>query len=150
MKRTVKFRLFDNYVLIKKGYMKVPRWGEGTQVNTYSVRIAQTSGPLHHDFAFYDSIHNTYNDTNQTREELVYSILCCVSADYWTDLEESAQMFFDDDLTVTEARDVLTEVIEHTQELRRLFTDEQIEQLSENDDQLDILVKGLKFVEVKE
>ncbi len=144
----MQFTLFNTaLVKITKGERKSPNWSKNTEVNTYGVYIAKLKGNETLEFTFYDSQHNTYSGEARIREDLVYDILYCISSDYYVDLEDTEVMggFDFANLTPYEARAQLDNLIEIVEGLHKIFKDTQIEQLSENDDQLKDFIKMLEI-----
>ena len=146
----MKTTIFENkQIIVTSLGLKNPQWNPKNEVRAYGIYIAQLKGMNTHNFIFYDSIHNTHeNPSPRTLSDpkgLMYDILACVEMDYGIDLDSNELV--PQDMTIKQLKEWTQKTSEHVEKLKQLFSESEIEQLTENDDRLKAFVEKLEIRE---
>ena len=105
-------------------------WNKKSKVNKYEVTLKNKNCEF--TFMFWDSIHNT--EKNISLQYDFYSVLACLSLNYSSNFDEFCYEFeytFSNESEYIQAKTTYLEIERQDRELRKLFTDEQLEKLSE-------------------
>jgi len=110
-------------ISIKNTGLKVPNWGK-ERVNSYSIFLENERNGYF--FDFYDSI----NATQKGEKPTIYGILVCIGVDYSEDFEDFC-INYGYATDSIKALETYKEVCRHNEELEAMYTDEELELLSE-------------------
>jgi len=114
---------------IQKIGLFTPNWGD-KEVNTYKVTLENSRHK--YSFTFYDSIHNTEKNKSLTRD--FYSVLACLNSycpDNFDDFCADYGYEFKNESEYIRVKGIHLDCLEQANQLRKLFTLEQLEQLNE-------------------
>lgn len=115
--------------IVKIGLSNTP-WDGKKRVNKYEVTLKNERGE--YTFDFYDSIKNTEEGKSATLD--FYSVLACLDLDYSSDFDDFCANYgyeFSTEKEFLKAKNVYFAVIEQDKNLRRIFTEEQLEKLAD-------------------
>ena len=139
------FNIWDKTIKIVPTGLKKPPWS-GYELKSYRVTISK--GDIEHEFDFYDSFYHTFHEPKEIPEELASDILVSITLDWDRSPDDPARLFVESlKISLKELQDHIPKVINHLEKLHQLFTPQEIEKISEFEDQLDQLITNLRIYE---
>jgi hypothetical protein len=157
--KSLDFVINDVHFVISFLGRMIPDWMDSSEKNerdkklthlTYQIKLSV--GVKAYSFNFYDSISESYHDKKyqgqniqaETRpfmniEDLIYSILACIAAEY--PLQDPEDLGYNSDSIRDMAQ--YAKYVLHSKSLHMFFTEKDIEEFDENDDKLKQLVTDL-------
>lgn len=106
-----------------------PSWGK-TRVNSY--RVTLKNKKHEYTFDFYDSIKNTEDNKKATYN--FYSVIACMDLNYSSNFDDFCSEFgytFNNEREYIKAKQTYFAIVEQDENLRKLFSEEQLEKLQE-------------------
>jgi hypothetical protein len=120
-------------LLVEKLGLFKPNWGD-KRVNTYEVTLKNDKHV--YSFNFYSSINDTYSSERDKLGHIYrfYDYLACLNLSYFSDFDDFCNEFgcsWNTENDYIRLKQVYFDVLDQDKNLRLLFTDEELERLSE-------------------